>query len=98
MGDGRWFFFDTNAMSAPNRKLLYNLNWENPSSHAEILSLGLVGDSNFATDSIFGTGTFALKAHTKRADGITDTGEPRWECLCSDLSRLVRVELQALNT
>ena len=98
MGDGRWFFFDTNAMSAPNRKLLYNLNWENPSSDAEILSFGLVADSNFATDSIFGPGTFALKAHTKRAVGITDTVEPQWEFLGSDVSSLFIVKLQALTT
>src|SRR3989449_8482984 len=98
MGDGRWFFFDTNALSAPNRKLLYNLNWENPSSDAEILSFGLVADSNFATDSIFGPGTFALKAHTKRAVGITDTVEPQWEFLGSDVSSLFIVKLQALTT
>src|SRR5436309_5596002 len=98
MGDGRWFYFDTNALSAPNRKLLYNLNWENASSDAEILSFGLVADSNFATDSTFGPGTFALKAHTKRAVGITDTIEPQWEFLGSDVSSLFIVKLQALTT
>src|SRR2546428_585276 len=62
MGDGRWFFFDTNAMSAPNRKLLYNLNWENPSSDAEILSFGVKWDPSLQTVFKDATTTFADQA------------------------------------
>src|SRR5207249_11240252 len=97
-GDGRGFYFDTSASSGPNRELLYDLDWATPSSDAEIVSFGLVADSNFATDSTFGPRTFALKAHTKRAVGIADTVEPQWEFLGSDVSSLFIVKLQALTT
>src|SRR3989475_275937 len=59
---------------------------------------GTAPGSYFATDVICGPGPFALKAHTKRAVGITDTVEPQWEFLGSDVSSLFIVKLQALTT
>jgi len=102
MGDGRFYWFDTTALAASNRKMLYNLGWKGGStSDAEILVFAPAAEEepNFANTTIFGPHTFDLVASTKRNALVTDTVEPGWEFLGSDvMPGLFLVKLQALRT
>ncbi|MFA5892185.1 MAG: S8 family serine peptidase, partial [Actinomycetota bacterium] len=102
MGDGRWYWFDTTAFAASNRKMLYNLGWKGGStSDAEIVVIAPAAESepDFADDAIFGPSTFELVASTKRNAFVTDTVEAGWEFLGTDvMPGLFLVKLQALRT
>lgn len=98
-GDGRWFWLDTTAVAASNRKLLYNLNWGNISSDAEIYTFHAIPDPDWTDDAVFGPSTFELLDVTKRDASVTDTVEPYWEFLASDvLEGLFFVKVQGLRS
>jgi len=98
-GDGRWIWFDTSALAASNRKMVHNLNWANLNSDAEILHFSPLADAEWRDDSVFGPSTFELSASTKRNALVTDTLEPRWEFLASDVeSGVFFLKVQSLKT
>ncbi|NIN69793.1 MAG: hypothetical protein GTO63_34955 [Anaerolineae bacterium] len=104
-GDGRWFWMDTAAVAGSNRKLLYNLNWGNISSDGEVYTFHAVPDDipDEVTvqfdDAVFGPNTFELLAATKADAAGTDTVEPFWEFLASDVPEgLFFVKFQGMRT
>jgi len=84
-GDSRFFWVDTTLMEADNRKMLFDLWWDNASSDAEILTLVSETDDEFTDDSVYGPSTFTLGEATKRGVGIRDTLVPGTEFLDTDI-------------
>ncbi len=98
-GDARWFWMDTALAAGDNKKMLYNLNWGNISSDAEILAFHAIPDSDWTNDTIYGPNTFELLKSTARSPDAVATVEPFWEFLSSDVvSGLFFIKVQALLT
>ncbi|MFQ5907303.1 MAG: S8 family serine peptidase [Thermoplasmata archaeon] len=98
-GDARWFWLDTAPATGDNKKMLYNLNWGNISSDAEILAFHAIPDADWTNDTIYGPSTFELLKSTARSPDAVATVEPFWEFLSSDVvSGLFFIKVQALLT
>lgn len=103
-GDGRWIWFDTSAVPASNRKMIYNLGWTDAASDAEILAFAPTGDTDWGPgdveqDPAFGPSSFSLIASTKRDAFSRDTIETGWEFLSTGIQPgLFFVKVQALRT